>query len=95
MVSAVASFSRLSPSRIVTILRGTASRAAIAVAAISSGGATIAPSASATAQGRPGISAWATAAAAKAVAMTRPIASEPMVPRLACSRRRGVKNAAT
>ena len=61
MVSAVASFSRLSPSRIVTIRRGTARRAATAVAAISSGGATIAPSAMATAHGMPGIRACAVA----------------------------------
>ena len=66
MVSAVASFRRLSPSRIDTIRRGTARREATAAAAISSGGATIAPSAIATAHGRPGIRAWAAAATANA-----------------------------
>jgi hypothetical protein len=78
----------------VTMRRGTARRAAMAVAAISSGGATIAPSARATAQGMPGISAWATAAAPNALTMTRPMASEPIAPRFARRLRSGVENAA-
>ena len=90
MVSAVASLSRLSPSRIVTIRRGTARRAAIAVAAISSGGATIAPRAMAIAHGMPGISACAVAPAARALAITRPMASEPIEPRFARRLRSGV-----
>ena len=49
-----ASLTRLSPSRIVTTLRGTPSRRKTAVAATASGGATIAPRASAAADGMPG-----------------------------------------
>ena len=43
--SAVASLTRLSPSRMVTIRRGMPTRRAMAVAATASGGATTAPSA--------------------------------------------------
>jgi len=50
MTRAVASFTRLSPSRIVTMRRGTPTRWKIAVAATASGGATIAPRAKAPAQ---------------------------------------------
>src|SRR6185436_19110479 len=53
IVSAVASFSRLSPSKIVTTRRGTASREVTAVAATASGGATMAPRTNATGHGRP------------------------------------------
>ena len=49
--SAVASLTRDSPSRIVTIRRGSPIRRATAVAATASGGATTAPSANATANG--------------------------------------------
>ena len=49
--SAVASFSRLSPSRIVTTRRGRPTCWAIAVAATASGGATTAPSANAAHSG--------------------------------------------
>ena len=52
--SAVASLTRLSPSRIVTILRGMPTRRATALAATASGGATTAPSANAAASGMPG-----------------------------------------
>ena len=52
-ISADASLTRLSPSRIVTIRRGTPSRRKMAVAATASGGATIAPSATAAAIGIP------------------------------------------
>ena len=50
---AVASLTSDSPSRIVTIRRGSPMRRATAVAATASGGATIAPSANATANGTP------------------------------------------
>ncbi len=90
MVRAVASFSRLSPSRIVTIRRGTGSRVMTAVAAISSGGATIAPRARATAHGRPGINTHAVAPAASALPTTRPTASEAIEPRFVLRRRSGV-----
>ncbi len=49
--SAVASLTRLSPSKIVTIRRGTFSRSAIAVAAIASGGEMIAPKTNPAASG--------------------------------------------
>ena len=49
--SAVASLTRLSPSRIDTTRRGIPTRRAIAVAATASGGATTAPSAKAAASG--------------------------------------------
>lgn len=48
----------------------------MAVAAIASGGATMAPSASATGHGIPGLSTRATAATVSADAITRPTASE-------------------
>ncbi len=47
---AVASLTRLSPSRIVTMRRGIPTRRAIVVAATASGGATTAPRANAGAQ---------------------------------------------
>ena len=62
----------------------------MAAAAIASGGATIAPSAMATAHGMPGSRACATAATANALTTTRPTASEPMVPRFARRLRSGV-----
>ena len=55
--SAVASLSSDSPSRIVTTLRGSPIRRAMAVAATASGGATTAPMAKDTGQEMPGISA--------------------------------------
>ena len=70
----MASFTRLSPSRIVTICRGRRTRCAIAVAATASGGETIAPRTRATGHGTPGTSAWTAAATAVVVAMTRPTA---------------------
>jgi len=75
VTSAVASLIRLSPSRIVTIRRGTPSRRKIAVAATASGGATIAPSANAAGQPTPGTSAWTTAATTAAVTRTSATAS--------------------
>ena len=50
-VIAVASLTRDSPSRIVTMVRGSPTRRAIEVAATASGGATTAPSANATGKG--------------------------------------------
>ena len=67
----------------VTIWRGTARRLVTAVAAIASGGATMAPSAKAAAHVMPGMSAWAATATAPAETMTRPTASELMAPRFA------------
>src|SRR5476651_2738314 len=55
-----ASLSKLSPSRIAISLRGSATRSSTALAAMASGGETIAPSAKQTAQGRPGTIRWAT-----------------------------------
>ena len=51
---AVASFTRLSPSRIVTIRRGNRKCSAIALAAMASGGEMIAPSAKPAANGKSG-----------------------------------------
>ena len=73
--NAVASFRRLSPSRIVTIRRGTPSRWNTALDATASGGETIAPSVSATAQAMSGTSSLATAPTRNVVNRTRPTAS--------------------
>ena len=85
--SAVASFIRLSPSRIVTTRRGRPTRLAIAVAATASGGATTAPIANAAQNGsgswpidsatRPS-SHQATTPTPRAVNATRPTDSRPM-----------------
>ena len=88
---AVASLTRLSPSRIVTTRRGTPSRWKIVVAATASGGATMAPSANAAAQPRPGISAWATTATMIVVVRTSPTDSRPIARRLALKSRIEVK----
>ena len=77
-MSADASLTRLSPSRITITRRGTGSRDTIAAAATASGGETIAPSATATAHGMPGKSARAVMATAAVVASTSPIASSPI-----------------
>ena len=90
--SAVASLTRLSPSTIVTIRRGTPSRREIAVAAIGSVGATTAPSTNAVAQLSP-ITAWATTATAAIVINTSPIASRPIGRAFARRSRSEVKNA--
>ena len=68
---AVASLSSDSPSRIVVILRGRPIRRATAVAATASGGATIAPSATASANGI-GSRSQATIPTPTAVNSTRP-----------------------
>ncbi len=89
--SAVASFTRLSPSRIVTTRRGTPSRWKIAVAATASGGATIAPRAKAAGQPRPGMSAWATSATAAVVVRTSPTDRRPIARRFFLKSRIEVK----
>ncbi len=71
-ISADESLTRLSPSITLTSRRGTPSWRVIAVAATGSVGETIAPSANATAQGRP-ISSWPTTATAQVVSSTSPI----------------------
>ena len=71
-ISAEESLSRLSPSTRFTRRRGAPSWRAIAVAATGSVGETMAPSANATAQGRP-MSSWPTTATAQVVASTNPI----------------------
>ena len=76
MSSALASFSRLSPSRIFSSLCGSFTCRITAVAAAASGGATMAPSAIATGHNMPGTSQRATSATASTVvptaAMARP-----------------------
>lgn len=82
VTSAVASFTRLSPSRMVTSLRGRRMRRSSAIGATASGGETIAPSTKPTAQERPSTK-WEMAATAAAVTRTQPIASSRMGRRLA------------
>ena len=69
---AVASLSSDSPSRIVTIRRGSPIRRPTAVAATASGGATTAPMANAAGQPTPGMSACTSAPMPAVVKMTRP-----------------------
>jgi hypothetical protein len=71
---AVASLTRLSPSRIVTIRRGRPTRRAIVVAATASGGATTAPRANATAHST-SITACTITAVPAVVNSTRPTLS--------------------
>ena len=89
--SAVASLTRLSPSRIVTIRRGILSRFPMAVADTASGGETIAPSAMASAHPIPGKSAWATNATPAEVARTNPTARSEIGRRFWRNSRRDVK----
>jgi hypothetical protein len=70
MMSAVASLSRLSPSRIVRRRCGIRTWRRIAVAAVASGGATTAPSATAAAHGIAGTMARTTTATAMVVSPT-------------------------
>ena len=88
---AVASLTRLSPSRIVTTRGGTPSRRKIAVAATASGGATMAPSAKATAGSRNGMMARATSPTTSVVNSTRPTASSAIGRALALKSRIGVE----
>ncbi len=75
---AVASLSRLSPSRIDTIRRGMPTRRAIVVAATASGGATTAPRAKPAISGTPGTIAVTTRPTSTAVKMTAPTARIPI-----------------
>ncbi len=75
---AVASLSRLSPSRIETIRRGMPTLRAIVVAATASGGETTAPSAKAPAGETPGITAQATRPTSTVVNATAPTAMMPI-----------------
>ena len=81
--SAVASLSSDSPSRIVTIRRGSPIRRPIAVAATASGGATTAPIASAIAHETPGSSRCATSPTPNVVNATSPTDSSRIGRRLA------------
>src|SRR3712207_1900436 len=94
MTSADASFTRLSPSSTAITRRGTGSRDTIAVAATASGGETIAPRATATAQGSPGRRARAATATAAEVASTSPTARRVIGRMFALNSRSEVKNAA-
>src|SRR5215472_9320353 len=75
-IRAVASFTRLSPSRIVATRRGTPRAPTTATADTASGGDTIAPSATAPDQLRPRIRECAQSATATVVATTSPTASK-------------------
>ena len=72
---------------------GSPSRSAIALEAVGSVGATIAPSTNDSAQPRPGMKACATAATASIVTSTSPIARNPIAFMFARSSRSEVKNA--
>ena len=81
--SAVASLSSDSPSRIVTTLRGSPIRRAMAVAATASGGATTAPMAKETGQEMSGIKACTMTPTPRVVNTTRPTDSSRIARRLA------------
>src|SRR6476659_9329379 len=93
-MSADASLTRLSPSRITVTRRGTGSRATIAAAATASGGLTIAPNAMATGHGIPGTSRRTTTATAAEVTRTSATASDAIGRMFALNSRSGVKYAA-
>src|ERR687898_2575323 len=90
----VASLTRLSPSRIVTMRRGTPRRWATEVAAMASVGETMAPSTKAAPQGSP-TTVWATEATTKVVISTSPTASGVIGLTLALKSRQLVKSAET
>ncbi len=92
--SAVASLSSDSPSRIVTIRRGSPIRRPIAVAATASGGATTAPIMKAAGQPRSGISSWTSTATPAVVNTTSPTDSSRIGRRLALKSTRDVRMAA-
>jgi hypothetical protein len=92
--SAVASLTRLSPSMIVTIRRGTPSRRPIDVAAIGSVGETTAPRTKAADHGIPSTAQWATMPTARVVAATSPTERRPIGRTFARRSRSDVKNAA-
>src|ERR1041384_2051197 len=79
----VASFTRLSPSRMVMMRLGTPSPWVAAVAATASGGEIIAPSTNDSGQPKPGMNAWAITATMVVVKSTQPIASNDMGRRFA------------
>src|SRR5579875_683078 len=79
---AEASLTRDSPLRMVTMRRGMRSFSVTAVAATASGGETMAPSARATGQVKPGITATAMAAMPTVVNITQPVARKAMGRRL-------------
>ncbi len=90
---AVASLRRDSPSRIVVMRRGRPIRRATEVAATASGGATMAPRASARANGM-GSSSQATTPTPRAVKSTSPTERLRMAPRCALTSSREVDSAA-
>src|SRR5215217_7968222 len=90
----VASLTRLSPSRIVTMRRGTPRRWATVVAAMASVGETIAPRTKAATHGIP-MTVWTTAATPKVVISTSPTASSEIGLMLARKSRHDVKSAET
>src|SRR5215216_43284 len=92
--SAVPSLTRLSPSRIVTIRRGTPRRSAMAVAATGSVGETMAPSTKATGHESP-TAQCAIPATTSIVSTTRPTERSPMGRTLARRSRGEEKNADT
>ena len=83
-----------SPSIMLTSRRGMSRRRRICVAATGSVGATIAPSANATAHGRSSTSAWAATATATAVSTTSTVELMTIERASARSARRLAKNAA-
>jgi hypothetical protein len=85
---------RLSPSTIVTSLRGTPKRRAIEVAARGSVGETMAPSTNALAHERSSMNVCATTATPTVVKATRPTASSPIGLTVDRSSRSDVKKAA-
>ncbi len=91
---AAASFTMLSPSRIVTMRRGIGRRRRNAAAAATSGGDTTAPSANADAHGSPGTAKRATQATAAVANSTCPTPSKRMGRRLARTARKDASNEA-
>ena len=91
---AVASLSSDSPSRIVTMRRGSPIRRPMAVAATASGGATTAPIANASGHPRSGSNRWTTTATPAAVNTTSPTDSSRIGRRLAVKSTREVCTAA-
>jgi hypothetical protein len=92
--SAVASLSRLSPSRMETMRLGIPTRRAIVVAATASGGDTTAPRAKAAAMLTPGTIHQATRPTPTVVKATAPTARMPMACRLARTSTSEVRSAA-
>jgi hypothetical protein len=88
------SFTRLSPSKTAIMRRGIFMRCSTAVAAMASGGETIAPRISAAAQGSLGINECATQATATVVVSTSPKACSAIGRRFRRKSRHDVKNAA-